>query len=154
MAARTTVLPVNMALSIGSGGTFPSAPSTGIDAAGVGTTFATAWAGAATGIQFVNTGNVWIWYYNGATACTAYLLVGQKAGGDVITYTTESLTLNTSGYGFIPPMSPSKYNQTDSTQFTSAPGGVIGTAAVGLTCVDFSATGTLAVRLLGAYPVT
>jgi len=152
MAARTTIVPVNLNSYLASGGTFPATPSTGIDAVGAGNAFAAAWAGAATGVQFANSGSAWIWYYNGATPCNAYFLVGQSAGGDYVAYTTETVALNTSGYGWLGPWSPQKYNQRDTSQFGSAPGGAIGTTGSGLCCVDFSATGTLAVRLYQTIP--
>jgi hypothetical protein len=151
MAARQTIQPVSLNALALSGGTFPSAPSAGIDAAGTGgSSFATAWAGI-NGVQFTNNGHIWLWYYNGADACTAYALVGQKAAGQVLPYATYSYTLNTSGYGWLGPWDAAQFNQEDSTQFAggsggSSPGGVIGTAAIGMMCVDFSVTTTLAIR--------
>ena len=135
-------------------GAFPAAPGTGIDAAGTGgASFATAWTGYQ-GIQFFNPGNIFVWYYNGATACNAFLLIGQKTQGDVFPYTQDEIALLTSSAGWIPPLSPSKYNQQDTSQFSSAPGGAIGTTGQGLTCIDFSATTTLAVRLYQVNQVT
>jgi hypothetical protein len=152
MAARTIIQPVTLNSVVG--GTFPTAPATGIDAAAVGTTFATAWAGAATGVQFSNNGLLWLWYYNGATACTASYLVGDKAAGQPVLWSTVQVVLNTTGYGWLGPWSPAAYNQQDAAIHTASPGGVIGAAGVGLTCIDFSATGTLAVRLMQLVPVT
>lgn len=139
--------------------TYSSAPTwtwvaSGLDAAAGGSTnFAAGWGAAGTGVQFTNNGSVWLWYYNGAQACTAYALIGSKLGGEVFAYTQDSATLVTSGSGWLGPWSPQKYNQTDSSQFTSAPGGVIGSAAVGLTCIDFSDTDSLVVRLVQTAPV-
>lgn len=135
--------------------------ASGVDAAGTATVagqnaIATGWNGAATGVQFANqgTGQTYLWFYNGATACTAYYLVGQKAGGDVFPYTQESITLPTNQQGWLGPWSPAKYGQPDTTQFGSAPGGTIGTAGQSLTCVDFTAVNTLVVRLYQLIPVS
>ena len=136
----------------------------GLDAAGTGATagqqnaFATAWPGAATGVQFANTGQgqTWLWFYNGGTACSAYYLVGQKVGGDVFPYTEETITLPTNAQGWLGPWSPQKYTQQDTTQFSGAPGGIISgpPSGGGLTCVDFSAVNTLVVRLYQLIPVS
>lgn len=136
--------------------------ASGVDAIAAGLTagnqnaIASAWNGAATGVQWSNagTGQTWLWYYNGATACTAYQLVGEKTGSDVMPYTQETITLATASQGWLGPFSPQKYNQPDSSQFSSAPGGVIGSSGQGLTCVDFSAVNTLVVRLYQLIPVT
>lgn len=153
MTARTTIVPVNLNSSALAGGSFPSAPSTGLDAAGTGgTSFATAWPGTATGVQFQNNGLLWLWYYNGATACTAYALIGQKAAGATPVYTTWSAVLATTGYGWLGPWNPAQFNQEDATVHSGAPGGAIGASAVGLCCIDFSATTTLAVRLYQTIP--
>ena len=139
------------------------APAAGIDAAGSNTAFATAWPGILAGVNFVNNGSQFLWGYNGANACTAYVLIGQKAAGQVEPYTTYSITLPTSGYFVIPPLSPAAYNQQDSSQFVAgtgnggaAPGGQILTTGVGTTCIDFSATtaSTVAVRLYQMATVT
>jgi len=127
------------------------APATGVDGVGSNTAFATAWPGALAGVSYLNNGSQWLWGYNGATPCSAYILIGQKAAGLVEPYTAYTIALPTSGYFFLGPFSPQQYNQTDNSQFAggaggTAPGGVIG-ASVGYTCVDFSATTTVAVRL-------
>jgi hypothetical protein len=128
------------------------APTTGIDAAGTNTAFGTVWPGALAGVNYLNNGTQWLWGYNGATACTAYILIGQKAGGLVEPYTAYSITLPTSGYFFLGPFSPQQFNQQDASQFAGgaggvAPGGQILQSGVGYTCIDFSATTTVAVRL-------
>lgn len=139
------------------------APSAGIDAAGSNTAFATAWPGILAGVNYAGNGSQFLWGYNGANACTAYVLIGQKAGGQVEPYTTYSITLPTSGYFVIPPLSPAAYTQQDSSQFVTgtgnggaAPGGQILTTGVGTVCVDFSATtaSTVALRLYQLTTVT
>lgn len=132
------------------------APTAGIDAAGSNTAFATAWPGIQAGVNYVGNGSQFLWGYNGANACTAYVLIGQKAGGQVQVYTTYSITLPVSGYFVIPNLSPSQYTQQDASQFAAgtgnggaAPGGQILTSGVGTICVDFNATtaSTVALRL-------
>lgn len=132
------------------------APAAGIDAAGTNTAFGTAWPGILAGVNFAGNGSQFLWGYNGANACTCYVLIGQKAGGQVQPYTTYALTLPTTSYFVIPPLSPSWYTQLDASQFVSgtgnggiAPGGQILTSGVGTICVDFSATtlSTVALRL-------
>ena len=135
--------------------------ASGVDAGGAtsdGANWATAWTQGATsgcGVQFQNygTGQTYLMYYNGATACTASFLIGQKYGGDVFPYTQEQVALATNSFGRLGPFSPNKYNQVDSTQFTGAPGGVIGASGQGLTCVDFSNPATLLARLYQVLPV-
>lgn len=138
------------------------APSAGIDAAGSNTAFATSWPGILAGVNYVSNGTQFLWGYNGANACTAYVLIGQKAGNQVQVYTTYTLTLPTTGYFVIPPLSPAQYTQQDSSQFVAgtgnggaAPGGQILTTGVGTVCVDFSATtaSTVALRLYQLTPV-
>ena len=158
MAARTTIVPVSMnQFSLAATpGAFASTPATGIDAAGTNTAFGTAWGGAATGVQFANNGMVWLWVYNGVTACTAYALVGQKSEGQVPLFSTFSYTLPTSGYCWLGPWDPS-FNQQDQNQFAAgsggaSPGGAIGAAGQGLMCVDFTVTTTVAVRAYQLVP--
>jgi hypothetical protein len=165
--SRVLMTPVvinNFAISGSSPGIIGAvAPSAGIDATGSNTAFATAWPGIQAGINYVNNGSQFLWGYNGANACTAYVLIGQKAGGQVQIYTTYSITLPVSGYFVIPPLSPVQYNQQDSSQFVSgtgnggaAPGGQILTTGIGTTCIDFNATtaSTVAVRLYQMATVT
>jgi hypothetical protein len=131
------------------------APAAGIDAvAAGGATFGTAWPGILAGVNYLNTGSQFLWGYNGANACTAYVLIGQKAGGIVEPYTAYSIALPTSGYFYLGPFSPQQFNQQDASQFAGgaggiAPGGQILQSGVGYTCIDFSATtaSTVALRL-------
>jgi hypothetical protein len=148
---RQLVAPASFSAGAISGGTFPLAPAAGIDAAGSGTAFAQAWAGLQ-GVMFPNNGAVWIWYYNGTGAVTAYALIGDKAAGQNLPHTTDAGVLNVSGYGWLGPWKPGDFNQQDSSAFAAAPGGAIGTAGVGLMCVDFSATANLAVRVFQFVP--
>lgn len=152
--AGTYFVPAGQQISI----TYSVAPTwawaaSGLDAAAAGGTgFAAGWNGAATGVQFGNNGLTWLWYYNGGTACTAYYLVGQKVGGDVFPYTQEPVTLLTGESGWLGPWNAQKYNQPDTAQFSGAPGGAVGAAGQGLTCVDFTAVNTLTVRLFQLIP--
>jgi hypothetical protein len=134
------------------------APAAGADYAGTNTTF-TSWGtlpafagGPVLGINYANNGSQWLWYYNGATPTSAYVLIGVKAGGLVQQYTQYTTTIAATTYGFLGPFSPASFNQQDSTQFLAggaggtAPGGIID-GGLGLTCIDFLNTTTLAVRL-------
>lgn len=161
-AAGTYFVPAAGTISVayGTAPTWVWAAS-GVDSAGAPqvasqNALATAWNGAATGVQFANsgTGISWLWFYNGGTACTAYYLVGQKVGGDVFPFAQEPVTLPTNQQGWLGPWSPQKYGQPDTSQFSGAPGGVIGTAGQNLTCVDFTAVNTLVVRLYQLIPVS
>lgn len=153
MVARQLIQPVNFNAAATTGGTFnTTAPSPGIDVTGAGNAFATAWTGI-NGVMFANNGEIILWYYNGATACNAYILIGQKAAGNVPLFSTITVTLNTSGYGWLGPFSPQGFNQQDSSVHSGAPGGAIGTSGVGLCCVDVTAaTPTLAVRAYQLVP--
>ena len=165
---RQTMTPVSMnQFAFTGGGTQPVgavAPTAGADYAGGNTAFTT-WAtlpattGGFTvgGIQYVNNGSQFLWYYNGAAAVNAFVLIGTKSGGLVQVYTQYTIALGTTSYGFLGPFSPASFNQGDSTQFLSgaggvSPGGVIGgqnaaTNGLGMTCIDFSVVTNLAVRL-------
>jgi hypothetical protein len=133
----------------------------GVDPGGAtsdGSNFLTAWpqgALAGAGVQFPNlgTGLTYLMCYLGANACTASYLVGQKYGGDVFPFTQEQQVLTINSFNRLGPFSPNKYNQTDITQFASAPGGVIGASGQGLTCIDFSNCSTLLVRAYQVVPV-
>lgn len=130
----------------------------GVDPGGAtsdGGNFITPWpqgAVAGAGVQFQNLGigQTYLMYFNGANACTASLLIGQKYGGDTFPFAQEQVVLATNSFGRLGPYSPNKYNQQDSTQFGTAPGGVVGASGLGLTCIDFSNCATLLVR---AYQV-
>ena len=163
---RQTMTPVSMnQFALTGGGTQPIgavAPTAGCDAAGSNTAF-TAWGSLSPtspfGIQYVNNGSQWLWYYNGATPTSAYILIGQKAGGLVEPYTQYTVVLGATSYGFLGPFSPAQFNQQDSSQFLSgaggvSPGGAILAAGLGMTCIDFLNTTTLAVRLYQCGTVT
>lgn len=163
-ATRQTMTPVSMNQFAFTGNTAIGAvaPAAGCDSGGTNTSF-TAWASLpapnSLGIQYLNNGSQWLWGYNGATGSTAYVLIGAKAGGLVQVYTQYSIVLPTTGYFFLGPFSPANFNQQDSSQFAggaggTAPGGVIGAAAVGFTCIDFLNTTTVAVRLYQTTTVT
>jgi len=162
MATRALINPVAMNVSAlaTAGGIFPTAPSGGIDAAGTGgSSFATTWAsGPYAGVEFINNGYMYLWYYNPASeAITAYPLIGQKAGGLAQPYTAYPVTIPaTAQYGWLGPWSVQQFTQTDGTQFSSAPGGQISASTpsgVGYTCVDFSGTLTnFALRLYELIP--
>jgi hypothetical protein len=156
-ATRQLMVPVNMNQPLA--GSIPIgavAPAAGCDNAGTNTTF-TAWASLpapnSLGIMYANNGSQWLWYYNGTGAVTASILIGAKSAGIVQVYSQEQVTIGATTYGYLGPFSPSAYNQGDINQFGgtggggAAPGGVIGAAGQGLTCIDFSSTTNLAVRL-------
>jgi hypothetical protein len=156
-ATRQLMTPFNMnqfpltgALPIGA-----VAPAAGCDYAATNTAF-TAWASlpapSSLGIQYANNGSQWLWYYNGATPTTAYVLIGAKSAGIVQVYTQETVTIAATSYGYLGPYSSQQFTQFDTAQFAggsggTAPGGVIGASGQGLTCIDFLNTTTLAVRL-------
>lgn len=165
-ATRQTMTPVNMnQFAFTGGGAQPVgavAPAAGCDYLG-GNTLFTAWASlpnaSSLGVQYINNGSQWLWYYNGVTASTAYVLIGAKAGGLVQVYTQYSIVLGASSYGFLGPFSPAQFNQQDSSQFAggaggTAPGGAIGTTGIGFTCIDFLNTTTVACRLYQTTSVT
>lgn len=152
---RITLQPVNLNASALAGGTFPVAPGAGIDAAGTGgTTFATTWAsGPYQGVQYVNNGQIILWYYNNTTSCVVSILIGQKAGGVVPLFSTYQVTLPGSAqYGWLGPFSAQQFTQSDATVHSGAPGGAVGTTGVGMTCVDFATTTNLALRAYQLIP--
>jgi hypothetical protein len=166
--SRQLMTPVSMnQFAFTGGGTVPIgavAPAAGCDAAGTNSSF-TAWGSLSPtspfGIQYANNGSQWLWYYNGATATSAYILIGQESGGGIAqVYTQYTVVLGATSYGFLGPFSPAQFNQPNISQFGvgtsggSSPGGVIGTAGQGLTCIDFLNTTTLAVRLYQTGTVT
>jgi hypothetical protein len=164
-ATRQTMTPVSMNQFAFSGATpiGAVAPAAGCDYAATNTTF-TVWGSlpvaSSLGIQYANNGSQWLWFYNGATPTTAYVLIGQKAGGIVQVYTQEPVTIAATSYGFLGPYSPAAFNQPDIAQFGgtggggAAPGGAIGATGQGLTCIDFLNTTTLSVRLYQTGTVT
>jgi hypothetical protein len=161
--ARQLVQPVSItAASFALGGSFPATPAAGIDAAGTGgASFATAWTGLQ-GIMFQNNGLMFVWFYCGATlAGVVNILQGRKVEGQLPPSTTFGPTIAATSYGWLPNLSPADFNQQDATAFGggSSPGGTslggaVGTAGVGLTCIDFTTTTTLAVRVYQVVPVS
>jgi hypothetical protein len=159
VATRCTISPVTMnaAALAATMATFPvTTPTVGIDAAGTGgTAFATPWSTTYAGVQFINNGSMWLYVYNGASASVAYHLIGQKAGGQPEPFATISTTIPASGPGWLGPWSIQQYTQTDGSQFTGAPGGLISASTpsgVGYTCIDFTVLTTLSVRLYQLIP--
>ena len=164
-ATRQLMTPVNLNLTAFAGNVAIGAvaPGAGCDYAAAGGSTFTAWASlpnpSSLGIMYYNTGSQWLWGYNGATPASAYVLIGQKAGGLAVSYLEYTVALPTSGYFYLGAFSPSQFNQQDISQFAgggggTAPGGVIGAAGQGLTCIDFSVTTTVAVRLYQSTDVT
>lgn len=163
--ARQLVQPVSInAVGLTSLGSFPTAPAAGIDAAGTGgTAFATAWTGVQ-GIMFQNTGMQFVWFYCGVTAAgLVQILQGREVQGQLPPPATFGGSIGASSYGWLPPLSPQDFNQRDSSAYgggtapggaTAALGGAIGTAGVGLTCIDFTTTTTLSVRVYQLVPVS
>lgn len=141
---------------------FPTS-GTGIDAAGTGTGFATAFSTTYNGVEFINNGFMFLLVLNATASCHAYHLIGQKAGGQVQPYTTYTTALqSTGGPGWLGPWSSQQFTQQDGAQFATgnggaAPGGLISASSpsgVGYVCIDFDTTTTLAVRLYQLTPVT
>lgn len=158
MAGRILVAPVSMNVaSLAAGGVLPvSTPTAGVDAAGTGgTAFATAW-GSNQGIMFPNNGLCWVYYWCGVTAAGAVqILQGFKVEGQLPAPGTFGFSITATSSGFLPPLSPHDWNQQDASAYggasapggTSTLGGVIGTSGQGLTCIDFTTTTTLSVRV-------
>lgn len=138
-------------------GTFFSgaAPSAGIDAVAAGNAFGTAW--ASNNVVLVpNTGNVWLWYYCGATpAGVAQVLVCDPIAGQVLPASTAK-TIAATESGWLGPLSPVTYNVQN---LNLVPANIAGSptiaswpaAAQGCYAVAFTTTTTLSVR---AYTVS
>jgi hypothetical protein len=153
MASRVTIAPVNLNASATTPGLWLVAGSYGYDTGSPGGTL-TAWSGV-NGVQFANTGNMVLAYAVGATLSTAEVLVGRKAGAGLLPANTAvSITLAATTTGWIGPFSVQDYTQTDGTQYSSSVGGIISgpPSGVGLTCIDFTSTTTLSVRLYQLIP--
>jgi hypothetical protein len=153
--ARITISPVNLtSLSTGS---FLAGSAVGCDATGTGTAFAS-WSslGSPLGVQYINNGYQFLVVTNGATATAADILVGRKAGGGLLpVFNAETVTIGASLTLpiWLGPYSVQDFTQQDASQYSSgAPGGVIGTTGTGMTCVDFTNTTTLTVRLYQLIP--
>lgn len=140
-------------------GTFFSgaAPAGGIDLAGAGNAFGTAWsAGSVNVILVPNTGNVFLWYYCGATpAGIAQVLVCDPIAGQVLPASTAK-TIAATESGWLGPFSPVTYNVQN---LNLVPANIAGSptiaswpaAAQGCYAVAFTTTTTLSVR---AYTVS
>lgn len=157
-AVRVTIQPYTINAQALSGLGIAQGSGPGCDATATGTAFAS-WAslGSPLGIQYVNNGSQFLLVTNGATATAANVLVGRKGGGGFLPAFNQATTTITIGASVtmpipIGPFSVQDYTQQDSSQFSGAPGGVIGTAGVGMTCIDFTNTTTLAVRLYQLIP--
>jgi hypothetical protein len=154
--ARVTITPVT--LSNLSSGTILAGSAVGCDATGTGTGFAS-WAslGSPLGVQFQNNGTQFLVVTNGATVTAADILIGRKAGAGVLpAFGTETVAIAASPALplWLGPWSVQDFTQQDSTQYGSAPGGAIGASGVGMTCVDFTNTTTLTVRLYQLIPAS
>jgi hypothetical protein len=153
--ARITISPVNLtSLSTGS---FLAGSAVGCDATGTGTAFAS-WSslGSPLGVQWINNGYSFLVVTNGATATAADILVGRKSGGGLLpVFNAETVIIGASPTLpiWLGPYSVQDFTQQDASQYSgTAPGGVIGTTGTGMTCVDFTNTTTLTVRLYQLIP--
>jgi hypothetical protein len=124
--ARVTLTPVNYTRT---GLVYPTAPAPTAD----GVTW-----GANTGVQFINNGLVHLWYYNGATATAANLLIGKQVEGQAYPAATLQVTIGATTYGAIGGLSQGDFLQQDGS---------------GMTAIDFTNTTTLFVRLYQLIPV-
>jgi hypothetical protein len=163
---RCLVSPVQLnAVALSSVGVLPvAAPTAGIDAAGTGgTAFATAWTGFQ-GIMFPNNGACIVYFWCGTAAGgVVQILQGRKVEGQLPPPATFGPTLSATSSGWIPPLSPQDFNQQDISAFgggtspggaTAALGGAVGSAGQGLTCIDFTTTTNLSVRVYQLSQVT
>jgi hypothetical protein len=151
MAGRVTIAPVNLNASQLTPGLWLVAGTFGYDTGSPGGTL-TAWS-ANNGIQFANNGMIVVGYACGATPSSADVLVGRKAGGGLLpAFGAENVTIAASTTGWLGPFSVADFTQTDATQYSGAPAGAIGTAGVGMTCIDFTSTTTLSIRLYQLIP--
>lgn len=155
----TPLAPVNLNASPLTGTFFSgAAPSAGIDLAGAGNAFGTAW-GTNNVVLVPNTGNVFLWYYCGATAAgIAQVLVNDPIAGQVLPATTAQTIAATSS-GWLGPFSPVTY---DIANLNLVPAGIAGTptiaswpaAAQGCYAVAFTTTTTLSVRAYTMSTIT
>jgi hypothetical protein len=158
MSARVQCTPVLFS-SPTAPGVFPinSGSQTGVDAAGSGTAFATAWGGTISGVYFANpNGLVWVYYTCGTTAASTYqVLVGDQVGpgatGLYLPATANTGTIAASTSGWLGPFSPATYNQTTASIANSYSGAINSTALIsgmqGCVVIDFTATTALEVRV-------
>jgi hypothetical protein len=151
MAGRVTIAPVNLNSSQLTPGLWLVAGTFGYDTGSPGGTL-TAWS-TNNGIQFANNGLIIVAFACGATPSSAQVLVGRKGGAGLLpAFTAEAVTIAASTTGWMGPFSVADYTQTDATQYSGSTGGVIGAAGVGLTCIDFTVTTTLSIRLYQLNP--
>jgi hypothetical protein len=148
----TPLAPVNMNSSPLTGTFFSgAAPTAGIDLVGAGgNAFGTAW-GSNNVVLVPNTGNVYLWYYCGATlAGIAQVLVNDPIAGQVLPASTAQ-TIAATSCGWLGPFSPVTYNIAN---LNLVPANIAGTptiaswpaAAQGCYAVAFTTTTTLSVR--------
>lgn len=151
MAGRVTLLPVNLGASALTPGVWVASGTAGYDTGSPGGTI-TAW-GSTNGIQYVNNGLIIVGYANGASSCVADILIGRKGGAGLLpAFGAQTLTIAASSVGWFGPFSVADYTQTDSSQYSGAPAGAVGTTGVGKVCIDFATTTTLTVRLYQLVP--
>jgi len=151
MAGRVTLLPVNLNASALTPGVWLGSGTPGYDTGSPGGSI-TAWS-TNNGIQYINNGNIIIGYANGASSCVVDVLVGRKGGAGLLpAFSTQTFTIAATSAGWFGPYSVLDYAQTDSSQYSGAPAGVVGTAGVGKVCIDFATTTTLAIRLYQLIP--
>lgn len=148
----TPLAPVNLNANPLTGVFFTGAvPPAGIDQAGAGgNAFATAW-GTNNVVLVPNTGNVFLWYYCGATAAgIAQVLVNDPIAGQVLPASTAK-TIAATESGWLGPFSPVTYNIAN---LNLVPAGIAGTPTIaswpaagqGCYAVAFTTTTTLSVR--------
>lgn len=151
MAGRVTLQAVLLNASALTPGVWLASGTPGYDTGSPGGSI-TAWS-TNNGIQYINNGQIIIGYANGTGSVTADILVGRKAGGGLLpAFSAQTVTIAASSVGWLGPYSVQDYTQTDATQYSGAPAGVIGAAGVGLTCIDFSSVTNLAIRLYQLIP--
>lgn len=147
----TPLVPVNLSQGQLTGQFFSAPPTGGIDAAGAGNAFATAWGSNNTVLIPNTSGNTILWYYCGAVAAgITQVLVGQAWASQVLPASTAQ-TIVASSSGWVGPFSPATYNIGN---LALVPAGIAGTptiaswpnAALGCYCVAFTTTTNLSIR--------
>jgi hypothetical protein len=164
MSARVACVPVLFSQPTGVN-TFPALNSgtlTGVDAAGIGTSFATSWGGTISGVYCANpNGLVWLYYNCGTTGTGYQVLIGEQLGpGATGLYqpaTANAGTIAASSMGWLGPWSPTVYNQTANAPNVTYTGATNATALVaavaGCVVIDFAVTTDLEVRFYATNPV-
>jgi hypothetical protein len=149
----TPLTPVNFAQAASTGTFFTgAAPTAGIDLTGTGTGFATGWSTSNVLLIPNTSGNVMLWYYNGAggAAGITQVLVGGSLAGQVLPASTTR-TIAATESGWIGPFSPATYNVSN---LNLVPAGIAASAsiaswpaaALGCFAVAFTTTTNLSVR--------